>query len=39
MCKWVDNIRTVPRETGWIIVDRIHVAQDGHHWLALVKTV
>jgi hypothetical protein len=36
--KWKD-IRTALRETGWVCVDWIHLAQDKDQWRALVSTV
>jgi len=33
-----DNIRIDLRETGWEIVDWIHLAQDMDQWRALVNT-
>jgi hypothetical protein len=36
---WEDNIRMDLRETGWEVVDWIHLAQDGDQWRDVVKTV
>jgi hypothetical protein len=38
-CRWVDNIKIDLREIGWDGVDWIDMAQDRHHWRALVNTV
>jgi len=37
--RWEDNIRMDLREIGWDVVDWMHLAQDRHHWRALVNTV
>jgi hypothetical protein len=36
---WEDNITMDLRETGWEIVDWIHLAQDRDQWQAVVNTV
>jgi hypothetical protein len=36
---WVDNLRMTLRETGWEVVDWIHLAQDTVQWWAVVNTV
>jgi len=38
-CMWEDNIRMDLKETGWKVVDWIHLAQDWDHYWALVNTV
>jgi hypothetical protein len=38
-CRWMDNIKTDLRETGWDGMDRIDLAQDKNNWMALVNTV
>jgi hypothetical protein len=38
-CTWEDNIRLDLKETGWQIVDWIHVTQDNDQWRALVNMV
>jgi hypothetical protein len=37
--RWEDNIRKDLRETGWEVVDLIHMGQDSDQWQALVKTI
>jgi hypothetical protein len=37
--RWVDNIKTDLRETGWDGMDWIDLAQDRDQWRALVNTV
>jgi hypothetical protein len=37
--RWVDNIKTDLRETGWDGMDWIDLAQDRDKWRALVNTV
>jgi hypothetical protein len=37
--RWVDNIRTDVRETGWGGMEWINLAQDRDQWRALVSTV
>jgi hypothetical protein len=37
--RWMDNIKTALRETGWDGVDWVDLAQDRDHWRALVNTV
>jgi hypothetical protein len=34
-----DNIKIDVRESGWGVMDRIHLAHNGDHWWALVNTV
>jgi hypothetical protein len=36
---WEDNIIMYLRETGWEVVDWMHVAQDRDHWRDFVSTV
>jgi hypothetical protein len=38
-CRWVGNIKIDLRETGWVDVDWINLAQDRDQWRALVNTV
>jgi hypothetical protein len=38
-CRWEDNIRMDHRETGWEVVDCMHLDQVMHQWRALVSTV
>jgi hypothetical protein len=38
-CRWVDNIKIDPRETGWGDVDWIGLAQGRDKWRALVNAV
>jgi hypothetical protein len=37
--RWEDSVRMDLMETGWKIVDRMHLAQDRDQWLAVVNTV
>jgi hypothetical protein len=37
ICRWVDNIKTDHRETGWGGMDWIDLAQDRDQWRALVN--
>jgi hypothetical protein len=37
--RWVDNIKMDLRETGWVGMDWIDLAQDGDQWRALVNMV
>jgi hypothetical protein len=37
--RWEDNIRIDPRETGWVGMDWIHLAQGSDQWRAFVTTV
>jgi hypothetical protein len=37
-CSWVDNIKMDLRETGWVGMDWIDLAQDRDQWRALVNT-
>jgi hypothetical protein len=37
--RWKDDIKTDLGETGWKIMDWMHLAQDKHQWRALVNTV
>jgi hypothetical protein len=37
--RWEDNIRMNLRETGWKVVDRMHLDQDRNTWWVLVNTV
>jgi len=37
--RWEDNIRLDLRETGWGVVDWIHLAQDRDRWRAIVNKV
>jgi hypothetical protein len=37
--RWVDNIKTDLRETGWGGMDWIDLARDRDQWRALVNTV
>jgi ribosome biogenesis protein Nip4 len=37
--RWEDNIRMALRETGWKVVDWMHLVQDRDQWWALVKMV
>jgi hypothetical protein len=37
--RWDDGIRMYHRETGWMGVEWIQLAQDGDRWRALVNTV
>jgi hypothetical protein len=37
-CRWVDNIKIDLRETGWVGMDWIDLAQDRDQWRALVNT-
>jgi hypothetical protein len=38
-CGWVNNIKMDLRGIGWGGMDWIDLAQDRHHWRALVNTV
>jgi hypothetical protein len=38
-CRCEDNIKMDLRETGWNVMDWIHVAQDKDQWRAVVNTV
>jgi hypothetical protein len=38
-CKWENNIRVDIRETGWEVVDWVHLAQDKDQCRALANTV
>jgi hypothetical protein len=38
-CRWEDSIVMDFRETGWEVVDWIHLPQDRDQWLAVVNTV
>jgi hypothetical protein len=38
-CRWVDNIKMDLRETGWVGMDWIDLAQNRDQWRALVNTV
>jgi hypothetical protein len=38
-CRWEDNIRMALRETGWEVLDWVHLAQDRDQWLDIVNTV
>jgi hypothetical protein len=37
--RWVDNVEMDLRETGWVGMDWIDLAQDRNRWRALVNTV
>jgi hypothetical protein len=37
--RWVDNIKTDLRETGWGGMDWINLAEDRDQWWALVSTL
>jgi hypothetical protein len=37
--EWEFNIRIELRETGWKVVEWIHLAQDRDQWRALVNTI
>jgi hypothetical protein len=37
--KWEDNIRMGIIESGWEVVDWIHLAQDRDQWRAVMNTV
>jgi hypothetical protein len=37
--KWEDNIKMYLRETGWEVVDWIHLAQNRDQWWVLVNMV
>jgi hypothetical protein len=37
--RWVDNIKMDLRETGWVDMDWIDLAQDRDQWRALLNTV
>jgi hypothetical protein len=36
---WEDNIRMDLRETGWEVVDWLHLAQYRDQWMAVMNTV
>jgi hypothetical protein len=37
--RWEDNIRSDLRETGWEVVDYMHLAEDRDQWRAVVNMV
>jgi hypothetical protein len=37
--RWKDNWRMNLRETGWAVVDSMHLPQDRDQWLGLVNMV
>jgi hypothetical protein len=37
--KWEDTIKIDFRETGWVVMDWIHLAEERNQWWALVDTV
>jgi hypothetical protein len=37
--RWEDNIRMHLRETGWKVVDWMHLSQDMDQWWAVVNTI
>jgi hypothetical protein len=37
--RWEDNIKMVPRQIAWDVVNWIHLAQNRDRWRALVNTV
>jgi hypothetical protein len=36
---WEKNIKLDPKGTGWVDMDRIHLAQESDKWRVLVNTV
>jgi hypothetical protein len=38
-CRWGDYIKTDLKETGWEVVDMVHLPQDRDQWQAFVNMV